>query len=57
MERVRVVSNITKEYPDKYKVVVYHEPHIFVHNDVSRKRDTKLLKTFCLITFFLLNIC
>lgn len=46
MERVRVVNNITKEYPDMYKVVIYHEPHVFVHNDRAKKRDSESVEDY-----------
>lgn len=37
--KVRVVNNITKEYPQMIKVVVYKQPHIFTYSD-SRKRKS-----------------
>ena len=38
--QVRVINNITKEYPDMIKVVVYKEPHYFVKsNSVKRNRE------------------
>ena len=38
--QVRIVNNITKEYPDMFKVIIYKEPRAFVVNDEGRvKRD------------------
>lgn len=37
---LRVISNITKEYPDMFKIVVYKEPKVFVKSDsVKRNRE------------------
>lgn len=35
---VRYISNITKEYPDMFKIIVYREPKIFIKSEV-RKRN------------------
>ena len=38
--QVRVIKNITKEYPDMIKVVVYKEPHYFIKfNSPKRNRE------------------
>lgn len=37
-EQVRVITNITKEYPDMYKIIIYKTPRIFLHSD-SMKRN------------------
>lgn len=38
--QLRVVTNITKEYPDMYKIVVYKSPKYFFKTDsVKRKRE------------------
>ncbi|MBQ6414198.1 hypothetical protein IJI28_01055 [Candidatus Saccharibacteria bacterium] len=37
---LRVITNITKEYPDMFKIVVYKEPKVFVKSDsVKRNRE------------------
>lgn len=36
---IRVLSNITKDYPDMIKIVIFKEPRYFVHSDFVRKRD------------------
>ena len=37
---LRIISNITKEYPEMFKIVVYKEPKVFVKSDsVKRKRE------------------
>lgn len=37
---LRIISNITKEYPDMFKIVVYKEPKVFVKSDsVKRNRE------------------
>lgn len=38
--QVRVIQNITKEYPDMYKIVVYKTPKYFIKSD-SCKRNKK----------------
>ena len=40
--QVRVINNITKEYPDMIKVVVYKEPRYFVKSN-SPKRPRELV--------------
>ena len=38
--QVRYISNITKEYPDMIKIVVYKEPKAFVRSDfIKRNRE------------------
>lgn len=38
--QVRYITNITKEYPDMIKVVIYKEPKAFVRSDfIKRKRE------------------
>lgn len=37
---VRVVKNITKEYPEMYKIVIYKQPKFFIKTDsIKRKRE------------------
>lgn len=36
--QVRIISNITKEYPDMIKVVVYKEPKAFIKSDNAKRR-------------------
>lgn len=40
---VRVISNITKEYPDMIRVVVFREPRVF-NVETGIKRDKKLVE-------------
>lgn len=43
--QVRYISNITKEYPDMFKVVIYKRPRPFLVNDgTSTKRPSELVK-------------
>lgn len=36
--KVRIVNNITKEYPNMYKIVIYKEPKIFISSDSNRRK-------------------
>lgn len=38
--QVRYITNITKEYPDMIKIVIYKEPKVFVRSDtIKRNRE------------------
>lgn len=38
---LRLISNITKEYPEMFKIVVYKEPKVFIKTDkVKRSKDS-----------------
>lgn len=39
---VRVINNITKEYPDMIKVIVFKEPRYYVKNDSSKRRGEEV---------------
>ena len=40
MDNVRFVNNITKEYPDMYKILIYKEPRVFINKETrKRKRE------------------
>lgn len=38
MLEVRKITNITKEYPTMYKIVIYKEPHYFIRSDAPKRR-------------------
>lgn len=35
---VRIIHNITKEYPDMYKIIIYKEPQMYVEKEYSPKK-------------------
>lgn len=37
MDQVRVVYNITKEYPNMFKIVIYKQPKIFVRSEAGKR--------------------
>lgn len=37
MEQIRCVSNITKEYPEMFKIILYKEPKYFVSKSVKKR--------------------
>lgn len=39
---VRVISNITKEYPDMIKVVIYKEPKVFTREAVIKRKSDEV---------------
>lgn len=36
---VRVIENITKDYPDMFKIVIYKEPRVFVKSNSVKRRE------------------
>lgn len=44
--RVRTVKNITKEYPDMIRVVLYREPKLFISSDTEKRKKIEVDKHY-----------
>lgn len=44
--QVRFISNITKEYPDMFKIVVYKEPRVFIKTDAVKRPKEIVQETY-----------
>ena len=36
--RVQIVKNVTKEYPEMYKVLIYKQPRVFISSDAPKRK-------------------